>query len=73
MNSATIYTSDTLETLSAGLQPASVCDEAINTARELSTERRELVLLEDSDGLWLVPAVGKCMEMRWTDDGIKPV
>jgi len=73
IHAATIYTSDTLEIITDGLQTCRVCDEALNTARELAGERGELVLLEDADGLWLVPRAGKCMEVKWEGDEIRPV
>jgi hypothetical protein len=49
MENATIYSTKTGDTISAGLQSGIVCDEAINTARRIARERNETVILDDPE------------------------
>ena len=48
---ATIYTM-TGEILSNGLQPDSVCSEAMQAAKSWARDRGEAVRLEDGEDLW---------------------
>lgn len=64
---ATIYTTD-FATLTEGLQPCTVCDEAIQTARRIAADRQEDVLLSDADGLWRVHPDGDCDEVHMDTD-----
>lgn len=60
---SSIYTYETGETLCEGLQGSNVCDQAIQTAKELAAEREEEVVLEDDDGNWLVDPDGSCTSL----------
>lgn len=46
------------DSITQGLQGSSVCDEAINLAREIAAERGTTVHLIDDDGEWAVRANG---------------
>lgn len=56
---ASIYDLDSGQAITAGLQGSSVCNEAINVAKNIAKERRRTVLLEDDDGDWLVGPSGR--------------
>src|SRR6201996_3535233 len=61
--SATIYDYETAMPITEGLQTARVCDEAIIAAKRIAKEAGKSVVLEDSDGMWIVDAEGYCEEM----------
>lgn len=73
MSNATIYTTDG-NILTQGLQTADVCNEAIRVARSTAAQRSEDVVLDDSDGVWLVRPDGKAVEISraaWqSEDGM---
>jgi len=60
---ATIYTYETAETITDGLQGAMACDEAINTARSIASDRQEPVVLEDDGDIRVVMPGGTIREM----------
>ena len=62
MSSATIYTTDG-KILTEGLQPAWVCDEAIRIAGVIAEELEDSVVLDDSDGVWLVKVDKETIEI----------
>ena len=59
---ATIYDAANGYEITSGLQTADLCNEAINTARQIAASRNEEVVLEDSDGYWLVSPDGSVEE-----------
>ena len=61
---ATIYDANG-DVLSDVLQGCKVCDEAIQAARRRAKDRKEDVVLEDDDGLWLVHPDGTANEHDW--------
>lgn len=61
--SAAIYDVETGNSIAEGLQGSRVCDEAINMARRIATERGDDVHLSDDDGEWLVSPDGGCIEV----------
>jgi len=69
---ATIYTYETAETITDGLQGAMACDEAINTARSIAADRQEPVVLEDDGDIRVVVpngAIRKMTEQERHDGG----
>jgi hypothetical protein len=58
---ATLYDQNG-NTLTEGLQPASICDQAIIVARETAARRNEDVILHDDDGYWIVSPDGSATE-----------
>lgn len=60
---ASVYDYETSDTITTGLQTADVCDEAIQSARRIAANLNKTVVLEDSDGLWIVHPDGECVEM----------
>jgi NAD(P)H-dependent FMN reductase len=57
-------------TITGGLQPASVCDEAIQAARRIAAESGDDVYLEDDDGNWIVSPDGTSRKARILADGM---
>lgn len=55
---AAIYTYETGDAITEGLQGCEICDEAIQIAQRIAADRGEPVVLEDDDGEWLVPSDG---------------
>ena len=56
--------------ITQGLNTGCVSDEAIDAAQRIAAERGEAVLLEDYDGLWLVPPTGEAAERTtWAAHG----
>lgn len=49
--------------LSQGLQTATVCDQAIQCARRAARDRGVPVVLDDSDGVWLVQPAGSVAQL----------
>jgi hypothetical protein len=56
-------------TITEGLQPASVCDEAIQAARRIAANREEDVYLLDDDGAWIVSPDGTARGATIMNDG----
>lgn len=62
---ADLYTYDTGEVISQGLQGCCMCDQAMRAARETARVLNEPVVLDDDDGTWLVNPDGSREHFAW--------
>ncbi len=59
---SSIYDYEDGTAITEGLQGSRVCDEAINMARRIASERGEPVHLSDDDGEWIISPDGSRAE-----------
>lgn len=59
---ASIFNYQTGEHITQGLRGSKTCDEAIQMARRMASDRQEPVVLDDDDGQWVVHPDGSCEE-----------